>query len=211
MKPNFNFKYYKEDRLILAVVILYLLIEFLVNLAIELLAYRQLSYYRFYPSVMLMAILFGLINSYLDKSPVLWWFFMKTPLIKGYYEGYITYVLDNVTEKKKCSVKIFQTPSKIKVHTSFWNEDEDKNKIEETKTYSESTVEEFFENHSDIFELHFYYSNGGNLNSTIPVRRGYNVLKYNKKTKKFGGFYFSQNSKSQGSGGKMSITFKRKI
>ena len=122
-----------------------------------------------------------------------------------------TYVLDNVTEKKKCSVKIFQTPSKIKVHTSFWNEDEDKNKIEETKTYSESTVEEFFENHSDIFELHFYYSNGGNLNSTIPVRRGYNVLKYNKKTKKFGGFYFSQNSKSQGSGGKMSITFKRKI
>lgn len=211
MKPNFNFKYYKENRLILSVVVLYLLIECLVNSAIELLAYHDLRYYRFYPTVGLLAVIFGLINSNLNKSPLLWLFFMKTPLIKGYYEGYITYVLDDVTEKKKCSVKIFQTPSKIKVNTSFWNEDESENKIEETKTYSESIVEDFFENQSDIFELHFYYSNGGNLNSTIPIRMGYNVLKYNKELRKFGGIYFSKNSKSKGAGGKMSITFKRKI
>lgn len=211
MKPNFNFKYYKEDRLILALVGLYILLELLVSLIINLLESKGIHYYRFHPTTILIALVFGIANSYLHKSPFLWNIFMKVPLIKGNYIGSIRFVIDGNEIEKKCKMKIYQTASKVKVDTIFWNEDLRGNKIETSITNSESSVEDLLKNERGNYELHFFYSNGGSLDSKIPIKMGYNVLKYDIETKTFEGIYFSRNSITEGNGGKIRVEFKSKI
>ncbi len=211
MKPNFNFKYYKEDKLILALVGLYILLEFLVSLIINLLESKGLHYYRFYPTTGLLAIIFGIANSNLHKAPLLWKFFMKVPLVRGHYQGNINYVINGKKNEKKCKMRIYQTVSKVKVDTVFWNEDKKGNKIETSETNSESSVEDLMKNERDNYELHFFYSNGGSLDSKIPIKMGYNVLKYDVEKKVFEGIYFSRNSITEGNGGKIRVEFKSKI
>jgi hypothetical protein len=211
MKPNFNFKYYKEDKLILTLIVLYIFLEFIIGLIIILLEKNGLHYYRFYPATVLLAIIFGFANSNLHKVPTVWNFFMKIPLIKGIYEGSIMFIIDGKEIEKKCKMKIYQNASKIKVDTIFWNEDKKGNKIETSETISESSVEDLLKNERDNYELHFFYSNGGSLDSKIPIRMGYNVLKYDAETKIFKGIYFSRNSIAEGNGGKIKLVFKNKI
>lgn len=211
MKPNFNFKYYKEDKLILAIVGLYILLEFLVSLIINFLESKDLHYYRFYPATGLLALIFGVANSNLHKVPILWKFFMKIPLVRGNYEGSIVYVIDGKEIEKKCKMRIYQTASKIKVDTTFWNEDNNGYKIETSETISESLVEDLLRNERENYELHFFYSNGGSIDSKIPIKMGYNVLKYNVETKIFEGVYFSRNSIAKGNGGKIKVEFKSNI
>ena len=211
MKPNFNFKYYQEFRLISLVIILYLITNYLVLIIGNTLEDYQIEYKRFHPATILLIMIFGGINSFLHKIPFLWKLLMKVPLIRGNYEGNIMYLIDGKEIEKKCKMKIYQTTSKIKVDTTFWNEDENGKKIETTITHSESLVEDFLKNQRDNYELHFYYSNEGNFNRTIETRMGYNILKYDKDTKSFEGVYFSRNSITDGNGGKISVEFKQKL
>lgn len=210
MKPTFNFKYYKETSLILLIIILYVLSELLVETIGSLLADYNIQYHRFYPATILLAIIFGFINHHLHKIPFLWNLLIKVPLIKGKYEGFIQYTIGDKETTKKCSVIINQTTSKIKVNSRFWNDHKKQKKVIASETPSESLVEDFILNNSDAYELHFYYKNGGNHNSTIPIKEGYNVLKYNDEDKSLEGHYFSKNSIAVGNGGKIKLNFKGK-
>ena len=211
MKPNFNFKFYKEFRLISLIIILYIITNKLVLLLSNLLESHELEYNRFYPAAILLALIFGIINTYLHKIPSLWKCLMKTPLVRGVYEGSIKYMIDEVEKEKKCEMKIYQTASKIKIDTTFWNEDKHGNIIDASRTISESSIEDFIENARDNYELHFYYSNGGSYNSEIPTKMGYNILKFDPEQKKFDGIYFSRNSMARGNGGNVNVKFKRKL
>ncbi|MFI1773376.1 hypothetical protein [Thalassobellus citreus] len=211
MKPTFNFKYYKETSLILLIIILYILSESLIKFLDSLLESYDFEYHRFYPATILLAMIFGFINYHLHKIPFLWNLLIKVPLIRGKYEGFIYYTIDGVEMNKKCTAIINQTTSKIKINSRFWNEGKKKKVVVASETPSESLVEDFVLNASDVYELHFYYRNGGNHNSTIPIKEGYNVLKYNKKDKLLEGHYFSKNSITVGNGGKIKINYKGKI
>lgn len=211
MKPNFNFKFYQEFRLVSLIIVLYFITNYLVLTIANFLENYELAYNRFYPATALLILIFGGINVFLHRSPLLWKLFIKVPLVGGNYEGNISYVIDGEEIEKKCKMKIYQTASKIKVDTTFWNEDKKGNKIQTSETISESSVEDFIKNNRDNYELHFFYSNGGSLDSKIPIRMGYNVLKYDAETKVFEGIYFSRNSIADGNGGKIRVKFKKKI
>jgi len=205
MKPDFSFKYYKENYLIALIIILYVASEALIRLISYLLDIYSLSYNRFYPAAILLCIVFSLLNTNLHKCQKLWNLLIKVPFVNGEYEGVIHYTIDNIPYSKKCFVTIFQTTSKIKITSKFWEEDENSTKIITTKTPSQSIVEDFRLNKSGIYELHYYYRNEGNFNSTIPVKEGYNVLKYAKNSKSFEGTYFSKNSITDGNGGVITL------
>lgn len=211
MKPNFNFKFYQEYRLISFIIVLYLITNYLVLIIGNFLDSQELIYNRFYPATVLLALIFGTINVFLHRIPSLWKLLMKVPLIRGCYQGEIYFVINGEKKKKKCKMKIHQTASKIKVDTLFWNEDKKGNKVITSETISESSVEDLFRNERDNYELHFFYSNGGSLDSIIPIKMGYNVLKYDAVTKVFEGIYFSRNSIAEGNGGKIKLEFKKKI
>ncbi|WP_299096999.1 hypothetical protein [uncultured Winogradskyella sp.] len=205
MKPDFNFRYYKENYLIALIIVLYIASEALIRLISHVLNIYDLSYNRFYPAAILLAILFSLINTNLHRFQKLWNLLIKVPFVKGEYEGEIHYTINDTPYTKKCFVKISQTTSKIKITSKFWEEDENSNKILITKTPSQSIVEDFRLNKNDIYELNYYYRNDGNFNSTIPIKEGYNILKYNKSTQSFEGRYFSKNSITDGNGGTIKL------
>lgn len=210
MESNFNFKYYKESKLILAIIILYTGSEFLIELLNSVLSKYDINYNRFYPATILLAIIFGLINSFLHKIPWLWKFLIKVPLIRGVYEGEIIYFIKGVELRKSCEMKIRQTVSKIKIDTKFFDV-QDGVEIIKTKTPSKSLIEDFVKNESDVFELHYYYRNSGSIDGEIPVKMGYNVLEYCEDEKKLEGVYFARKSWADGNSGELKVKFKNKL
>lgn len=212
MKPDFNFKYYQELRLIPLIILIYFLSESLVTLGIELLEKNEWKYYRFYPSTALAAGFFSLLDKNLHRLPFLWKFLIKVPLIRGTYRGTIKFNLNDTEMIKACRLVINQTTSKIKVDSYFWNEDESGDVIPNSETQSESLVEDFTQKANDLFELLFYYHQKGNKDSTIPIREGFNKLSYHeqKGRKRFLGTYFAKNSTAAGNGGSMEVSLKSK-
>jgi hypothetical protein len=212
MKPNFNFKYYKEDLLIILIIIVIFPVIGIVVPTITTLMKNIVGVELNLGTITaLILTIFGLINLILHKTPLLWKLFMKVPLVRGKYKGIINYIFEGKKKEKECELEIVQTASKIKIKTSFWSLDEKGNKELTEQTSSVSLVEEFIKNSMDVFELHFYYRNNGNINGEIPIRMGYNVLEYNKEEKKFEGYYFSKNSKSEGNGGIINVQLKRNL
>lgn len=212
MIPDFNFKYYKEIPLFILVILFYSISEKIIQLIIDTLNYQNIEYYRFIPFTILLATLFSFINKYLHKIPWLWKQLIKVPLIRGTYEGKVVYNYLNQDAQKKCKFIIYQTPSKIKIDSYFWNS---KNYVvgdELIKTDSESLVEDIKLKDNGLFELLFYYRNKGSSDGTIPQREGFNSLTYKKteKTKKLEGYYFVKNGKTKGNGGKIKVDFKTK-
>lgn len=212
MIPDFNFKYYSETKLLLLVILLYGASEYLISLLIKTLDNYDISYYRFYPSVILLCLIFSLINRNLHKMPFLWNLLIKVPLIRGTYLGTVKFNFNNKESFKNCKLIIYQTTSDIKVDCYFWDEDENGNKISNTQTKSESIVEDLVLQKNNIFSLLFYYRQHGNGDSSIPIREGFNILNFQKdgKIKRLVGRYFTKNSLSKGNGGTMSVDFNSK-
>nr|WP_293296867.1 hypothetical protein [Allomuricauda sp.] len=212
MKPDFNFKYYQETKLLLLVITLYGLSELFINWAIKFLGDYDIKYYRFYPSVILLCLLFSFINRNLYKIPFLWKWVIKVPLIRGTYTGKVKFNYNDQDSFKNCKLIIYQTTSDIKVDCYFWDEDENGNKISSSQTKSESIVEDFVEKKNGLFQLLFYYSQLGNGDSTIPIREGFNILNFKKdgQIKRLEGRYFTKNSLSKGNGGTMTVDFQTK-
>lgn len=212
MKPDFNFKYYSETKLLLLVILLYGASEFLINFLVNTLANYDVSYYRFYPSVILLCLIFSVINRNLHKMPFLWDFLIKVPLIRGTYLGDVKFNFDNKESFKHCKLIIYQTTSDIKVDCYFWDEDENGNKISSTQTKSESIIEDLVLEKNNIHNLLFYYRQHGSGDSSIPIREGFNILNFQQdgKIKRLVGRYFTKNSLSKGNGGTMSVDFNSK-
>lgn len=212
MLPDFNFKYYNVTKLILMVILLYGASEYLISFLVKTLANYDISYYRFYPSVILLSLIFSVINRNLHKMPFLWNLVIRVPLIRGTYLGNVKFNLDNKESFKHCKLIIYQTTSDLKVDCYFWDEDEDGNKISSTRTKSESIVEDLVLEKNSLYKLLFYYRQLGNGDSSIPIREGFNVLDFQKngKIKRLAGRYFAKNSLSQGNGGTMSVDFNSK-
>ncbi len=212
MKPDFNFKYYNESKLILLVILLYIGSEALVSGIINLLKAYNFEYYRFYPATALLALVFWLINKHLHKVPFLWKLLIKVPLIRGTYKGMVKYNYQGVLGHKHCKLIIYQTTSDIKVDCYFWDEDENGNKISSTQTKSESIVEDLIRKDNGLYQLLFYYQNKGSSDSSIPIKYGFNTLTLKKEgeIKRLEGGYFSKNSLSKGNGGTISVDFQTK-
>ncbi|WP_299622978.1 hypothetical protein [uncultured Tenacibaculum sp.] len=212
MKPDFNFKYYDESKLILLVILLYVGSEALINLIINLLKAYNIEYHRFYPATILLGIIFWLINKKLHKIPFLWKLLIKVPLIRGTYKGNVKYNYQGVEGDKHCKLIIYQTTSDIKVDCYFWDEDKNGKKISSTQTKSESIVEDLIRKDNGLYQLLFYYQQKGSNDSSIPIRDGFNTLtlKEDGKLKRLEGGYFSKNSLSKGNGGTISVDFQTK-
>ncbi|MFB9053556.1 hypothetical protein ACFFVB_10750 [Formosa undariae] len=212
MKPDFNFRYYQVTKLILLVIALYVLSELFINWIIQVLGNYEIEYYRFYPSVILLCLLFSLINKNLHKIPFLWKWIIKVPLIRGTYTGKVKFNYNNQESFKHCKLIIFQTTSDLQVDCYFWNVDEDGKKISSSQTKSESIVEEIVKKKNGLFQLLFYYRQLGNGDSTIPIREGFNVLNFKKdgQLRRLEGKYFASNSLSKGNGGTMTVDFQTK-
>ncbi|WP_298310203.1 hypothetical protein [uncultured Aquimarina sp.] len=212
MKPDFNFKYYDESKLILLVILLYVGSEALINLLINLLKAYNIEYHRFYPATILLGIIFWLINKNLHKIPFLWKLLIKVPLIRGTYQGNVKYNYQGVEGDKHCKLIIYQTTSDIKVDCYFWDEDKNGKKISSTQTKSESIVEDLIRKDNGLYQLLFYYQQKGSNDSSIPIRDGFNTLtlKEDGKLKRLEGGYFSKNSLSKGNGGTISVDFQTK-
>lgn len=213
MKPDFNFKYYQETQLVLLVIALYVLSELLINWVIQILGDYDIKYYRFYPSVILLCLLFSFINKNLHRVPFLWKWVIKVPLIRGTYAGKVKFNYNNQESFKNCKLIIYQTTSDIKVDCYFWDEEEEGGKkISNSQTKSESIVEDFVKKKNGLFQLMFYYRQLGNGDSTIPIREGFNILNFQNdgKIKRLVGRYFTKNSLSKGNGGTMSVDFNSK-
>lgn len=212
MKPDFNFKYYSETKLLLLVIILYVSSEYLISLVIKILGNYEMSYYRFYPSVILLCLIFSILNRNLHKIPFLWDLLIKVPLIRGTYLGTVNFNFDDKNSFKHCKLIIFQTTSDIKVDCYFWNEDENGKKISSTQTKSESIVEDIVQKKNRLYRLLFYYRQQGSGDSSIPIREGFNILNFKKdgEIKRLEGRYFTKNSLSKGNGGTMVVDFNTK-
>ncbi|MCY4162215.1 MAG: hypothetical protein OXE77_10180 [Flavobacteriaceae bacterium] len=212
MKPDFNFKYYDESKLILLIILLYIGSEALVNFIIDRLENYDIQYYRFYPAAILLALIFSLINSNLHKISFLWKFLVKVPLIRGTYKGQVNYTFEEEERSKNCKLVVYQTTSDIKIDCYFWDEDEKGDKILNTQTRSESIVEDLVPEKNGLFKLLFYYQQKGSSDSSIPMREGFNVLNFIKtgNLKRLEGRYFVKNGLSKGNGGTISVDFETK-
>ena len=212
VKPDFNFKYYQETKLVLLVIILYVLSELFINWLIQVLGEHDIKYYRFYPSVILLCLLFSFINKNLHKVPFLWKWVIKVPLIRGTYTGKVKFNYNGQESFKNCKLIIYQTTSDVKVDCYFWDEDLDGKKISSSQTKSESIVEDIVKKKNGLFQLLFYYRQSGNGDSTIPIREGFNVLNFKKdgQIRRLEGKYFASNSLSRGNGGTMTVDFQTK-
>lgn len=212
MKPDFNFKYYKELRLLSLIIGLYFGIEFLINLAIDLLEAQGLKYYRFYPAAFILAVIFNILNRNLHRIPWLWSLLIKVPLLRGTYDGQVMFTYDNKVRSKICTLVVHQTTSDISVNCYFWDEDKDKKKVPTSMTESVSLVEDIVEKKNGQYQLLFYYRQKGNFDGTIPIREGFNILtlKEIEGKKYLDGGYFAKNSHSKGNGGNLKVSFKTK-
>ena len=200
---NYSFKNYREPALILIIISLYLgsgfLYEFFNSSSLELF---ESSYIK-YPSItILTGLFFSLFDRMLPRLPWLWKALLKIPLIRGFYQGHIKYFINGEIIEKNCTMKIFQSASKIKISSSFW--DDDKESLS-TATPSESYVEDFLKKEDGEYQLHFYYKNDGSVDGTIPLKEGYNVLNIDSKQKTLSGYYFSRNSEAKGNSGKVNL------
>lgn len=212
MALDFNFKYYNEKKLISLIIILYLFIELIIKLLINLLESNDLAYYRFYPSAILMAIVFSYINKNLHDYPKIWKLLIKVPLIRGTYLGKVEYHYNGEDSYKNCKLIIKQTTSDICVDCYFWEKDKTGEKILRSQTQSESIVEDLVLEKNGLYNLLFYYRQKGTADSSIPIREGFNILKVKKdgKITRLDGNYFVKDGRSKGNGGSMTVNLSSK-
>lgn len=205
MKTEFSLKYYKTKLVIILILAISSIYGAFTPIIYSFLQEYDIVWIFFPSSTIIIGLSFSLLNSQLHKIPFLWNLIIKVPYISGQYNGKVYWWINEVESFKNCSMRIYQTTSMIKIDCEFWNTDEEGNKIISSETYSESIVEDFFENEKGQFVLHFSYIQKGSYDSKIPPREGYNVLTLNKDISELKGYYFAKNSFSDGNGGKIVV------
>lgn len=192
---DFSFKYYKTETLISFLVILVVGISSNIPIVKDFLTKNNLSFISLPSITVLIGLILLIMEKWLHLCPPIWKYFMKVPYIGGKYRGKINFIFIDPIEGEKhgekvCEMNIYQTPSKIKISSKFYyNEDDEK---EKQTTYSESFVE-LLQEIDNLTFLHFAYENGGvTINNEVPKATGFNTLKYEKEEKSLQGEYFSQ-------------------
>lgn len=190
---NFSLKYYKTSTLISFIVILVAGLTSITVLLKDFLSSNNLSFFAIPSVTALIGLILLMMEKWLHLSSPLWKYFMKVPYVGGKYIGKINFVFFDQEEKigeKICEMKIYQTPSKIKISSKFYyNETEIKLK---QITNSESFCE-CIEEVDNLTYLHFAYENSGvTINNEVPKASGFNTLKYDNEEKSLSGEYFSQ-------------------
>lgn len=184
-----NFKYYKTTGLILVIIFLAIGIDLLLHeFIVPFLKSRNIEFMRAPGNVSLIAMLLTFYDKVLWKLPV-FKMLIKVPNISGRYKGEIKYEFQDVKGKKDCFIEIKQTASKIKIHSYFNNESNE-------KTDSKSLVEDIRLEEDGFFDIYLFYLNNGNkINSTLDCHEGANKLRYIPKSKerkaKLTGHYFT--------------------
>lgn len=184
-----NFKYYKTTWLILIIISLAIGIDFLLEeWIVPFLKSKEFEFLRAPGNVSLIAMILVFYDSFLWKLPV-FNFLVNIPNISGRYKGKINWEFQGKKGENECYIEVKQSASKIKIHSYF------KNDLNE-KTDSKSLVEDIKLEEDGFFDIYLFYINNGNkINSILDCHEGANKLRYipaNKERKsKLTGHYFT--------------------
>ncbi|NOQ25451.1 MAG: hypothetical protein GQ564_08820 [Bacteroidales bacterium] len=185
---NNYFRYYKPSYLIAFVLISGTLISGFLSWLIPYIHNEwNISYYQFPATSIIIAGIIVLINKHLWKyKPFKFLFWI--PDLNGRYEGQIEYnnPVSGKKEKKKCTIEIFQTGSKIKINSYFAKSNG------KEKSPSKSLVESVVKNDNDLYSLIFTYQNEG-IQGIFQPHNGTNILNYihNKEGRFLEGKYYT--------------------
>jgi len=183
-----TFRYYN----ITAVTIIILLLAFAIDNLIQdiLLPYMQthhIALVRAPGNVSLIGMFLLLYDKVLWRWPA-FSAIVNLPDMRGRYKGKITYSFEGAKGEKECVVEISQTSSKIKIHSYFNNEGNE-------KTKSKSLVESVEEEDGFYYVYLYYFNSGSKDNNVLDCHEGANMLKFipgNKNNaKKLIGHYFT--------------------
>ncbi|OSY89308.1 hypothetical protein WH52_01315 [Tenacibaculum holothuriorum] len=149
---------------------------------------KGIEFLRAPGNVTIIAMILAFYDSVLWKLP----FFkllVNIPNISGRYKGNIKFEFNGVKGQKECYIEVKQSASKIKIHSYFNNE------LNE-KSDSKSLVEDVRLEEDGFFDIYMFYLNNGNkINSSLDCHEGANKLRYipaNKARKaKLTGHYFT--------------------
>jgi hypothetical protein len=185
-----NLRYYKITPLIVLILLLSAGIDYAIsNLLIPLTEnIFNLQNYRAPATTSLIGGVLFIYNGFLWRFPV-FNLLLKVPDIAGRYKGKIKYEYNGKMGKKKCVIEVTQTASKIKIH-SYFNNDNDE------KTSSKSLVEDIKKDEDGFFEIYFFYLNSGSkIDGVLDCHEGANTLRFipakNDKSQKLVGHYFT--------------------
>ncbi|MCF6167087.1 hypothetical protein [Lutibacter sp.] len=184
-----NFKYYRTTPLIVIILLSSIGIDFcLENWIVPYLESKGIMHMRAPGNIAIIGGFLAFYDSYLWKLPI-FRLLVNIPNVSGRYKGKIKYNFNEKYGEKECSIEVKQTASKIKVHSYFNNE------LNE-KTDSKSLVEDVRLEEDGFFDIYMFYLNNGNkINSTLDCHEGANKLRYiprNKENKaKLMGHYFT--------------------
>lgn len=202
-----NFKYYKTERLIILILVLTFFITPLSNLLEGAISKNKdlnslYSYIGIFSTISILTFLLFLINQYLWKFKLLKWL-VNIPNINGRYEGELvsTYIdtSTNLPTRKKCVIEVYQTASKIKIHSYYG----DINTHQQT-SQANSISEEIIEQSNGLFEVYYIFSNAANtLETQLNNHIGTCSLKYFPDVKLLEGEYYNQ----RGLKGTIRVTF----
>ena len=192
-----NFKYYKTSRLILVIILLAISIDFLLNeLIVPFLKSKGIEFFRAPGNVAIIAMILAFYDKFLWRFP----FFnllVSVPHIAGRYKGIIKYEFQGISDEKECCIEVKQSASKIKIH-SYFNNDENE------KTDSKSLIEDIRLEEDGFFDIYLFYINNGNkMNSTLDCHEGANKLRYipaskGRKAQLFGHYFTNRQIQTRG-------------
>ncbi len=185
-----NLRYYKTTPLIIVILLLSIVVDHIVLNVLTPITENVLSFqnYRAPTTTSLIGGILVFYNSFLWRLPV-FNLLITVPDIAGRYKGKIQYEYNGIKEEKDCVLEVIQSASKIKIHSYFNNENEE-------KTSSKSLVEDIKRSGDGFFDIYFFYLNSGSkVDGTLDCHEGANTLRFiaSKKNnlKKLVGHYFT--------------------
>ncbi len=192
-----NFKYYKTAPLITIILMLAGAIDYILQkLIVPFLTDNGIDFLRAPGNAAIIASIFILYDHFLWKVPI-FNLLIKVPNMNGRYTGKIKYEFINKSFEKPCMVEIAQTASKIKIH-SYFEKDNDE------KTCSISIVEDIQKAEDGFFDIYLFYQNhGSKKDGKLDSHEGANKLRYfpsrkNKKSKLTGHYFTNRNIQTRG-------------
>jgi hypothetical protein len=192
-----NFKYYNTTWLILIIILLAIGIDSLLNeWIVPFLKSRGIEFLRAPGNVTIIAMVLAFYDSVLWKLPV-FNYLVNIPNLSGRYKGNVKFEFLGEKGEKECYIEVKQSASKIKIHSYFNNE------LDE-KTDSKSLVEDIRLEDDGFFDIYLFYLNNGNkINSTLDCHEGANKLRYipakkNRKAKLIGHYFTNRQRQTRG-------------
>ena len=192
-----NFKYYKTTWLIFIIIVLAISIDFIFEeCLVPYLKSKGIEFLRAPGNVTFIALILTFYDNFLWKLPV-FNLLVNLPDVSGRYKGKIKFEFQGEKGEKECSIEVKQSASKIKIHSYFNNE------LNE-KTDSRSLVEDIRLEEDGFFDIYLFYINNGNkINSTLDCHEGANKLRYipantDRKAKLIGHYFTNRQIQTRG-------------